>query len=66
MTPAMVIAWILGLWLAYEGFGFNAVWLWLKLAAVLALSAVHGYFGRAVRNFAADKREHAGTPLAPG
>ncbi|WP_419907087.1 protoporphyrinogen oxidase HemJ [Hoeflea sp.] len=59
MTPAMVVAWLLGLWLAYEGFGFNAIWLWLKIAAVLALSAVHDYLGRAVRSFAADKREHA-------
>lgn len=57
MTPALVIAWILGLWLAWEGFGFNAVWLWLKILAVLALSAVHGYFGRSLRRFAADHRD---------
>ncbi|MDA4845350.1 protoporphyrinogen oxidase HemJ [Hoeflea poritis] len=58
MTPAMVIAWVLGLWLAYDGFGFNAVWLWLKIAAVLALSGVHDYLGRAVRRFAEDHRDH--------
>ncbi len=57
MTPAMVIAWILGLWLAWEGFGFDAVWLWLKLIAVFALSAVHGYFGKSLRRFAADHRD---------
>ncbi|MCP4319903.1 MAG: protoporphyrinogen oxidase HemJ [Hyphomicrobiales bacterium] len=57
MTPAMVIAWILGLWLAYEGFGFGAIWLWLKIAAVFALSAVHGYFGKSLRRFAADHRD---------
>lgn len=59
MTPAMAISWVLGLWLAYDGFGFNAVWLWLKIAAVLALSGVHIYFGRAVRSFADDHRDHA-------
>ena len=57
ITPAMIVTWVLGLWLAYVGFGFDAVWLWLKIAAVFALSGVHGYFGRAVRRFAADDRE---------
>ena len=57
ITPAMSITWIVGLWLAYEGFGFSGVWLWLKIIAVLALSAVHGYFGRALRRFAADHRD---------
>ncbi|WP_136657980.1 protoporphyrinogen oxidase HemJ [Nitratireductor sp. XY-223] len=57
MTPAMAIAWVLGLWLAWDGFGFNAVWLWLKIAAVLALSGVHDYLGRAVRRFADDHRD---------
>ena len=57
ITPAMVIAWVLGLWLAYEGFGFSGTWLWLKIAAVFALSGVHGYFGRALRRFADDHRD---------
>ena len=57
MTPAMVVSWILGLWLAWEGFGLNAVWLWLKLLAVFALSAVHGYFGKSLRRFAGDQRD---------
>lgn len=57
ITPAMVIAWVLGLWLAYTGFGFSGIWLWLKIAAVLALSGVHGYFGRSLRRFASDHRD---------
>ncbi|MEX3010827.1 protoporphyrinogen oxidase HemJ [Hoeflea sp. TYP-13] len=57
MTPAMVVAWVLGLWLAYEGFGFSGIWLWLKIAAVLGLSAVHGYFGKSLRRFASDHRD---------
>lgn len=57
MTPAMMIAWVLGLWLAWEGFGFSGWWLWLKIAAVFALTMVHGYLGKSVRNFAADQRE---------
>lgn len=57
ITPAMVIAWVLGLWLAYTGFDFSGIWLWLKIAAVLALSGVHGYFGRSLRRFASDHRD---------
>ncbi len=57
MTPAMMIAWILGLWLAWDGFGFVGWWLWLKIAAVFALTMVHGYLGKSVRGFAADQRE---------
>lgn len=57
MTPAMVISWVLGLWLAYDGFGFAAFWLWLKIAAVFAMSAVHGYFGKSLRRFASDHRD---------
>ena len=57
ITLAMSIAWIVGLWLAYDGFGFSGIWLWLKIIAVLTLSAVHGYFGRALRRFAADHRD---------
>ncbi len=52
MRPAMAITWLLGLYLAWEGFGFMGGWLHVKLAAVFALSAVHGYFARAVAAFA--------------
>jgi protoporphyrinogen IX oxidase len=55
--PAMMIAWILGLWLAWDGFRFMAGWLHVKLAAVIALSALHGYLSRAVRDFAQDRNE---------
>jgi len=57
MTPAMITTWVMGLWLAYVGFDFAAVWLWLKILAVFALSGVHEYFGRAVKRFARDDRD---------
>jgi protoporphyrinogen IX oxidase len=44
MTPAMIISWVLGLWLAYAG----------GLLATFALSGVHGYLAGAVRRFASD------------
>jgi protoporphyrinogen IX oxidase len=57
INPAMMIAWILGLWLAWDGFGFKGGWLHAKLVAVIALSAFHGYLARAVRMFARDSNE---------
>jgi len=57
MNPAMIIAWALGLWLAWKGGYFTSGWLHAKLAAVIALSAVHGMFAKAVRLFAEDRNE---------
>lgn len=55
INPAMTMAWLFGLWLAWSGFRFSGGWLHLKLAAVVALSAFHGYLSRAVRDFASDR-----------
>ena len=54
MNPAMVISWVLGLWLAYTGGHLSAHWFHGKFAFVIALSAVHGYFSTAVRRFRED------------
>lgn len=58
MTPAMVVAWGAGLWLAWEAGWFRAGWFHGKLALVVALSGVHGYFIGAVKRFARDERLH--------
>src|SRR5262245_6039709 len=55
INPAMIVTWVLGLWLAWQGGLFTAGWLHAKLALVLALSGVHGYFSGAVRRFAQDR-----------
>jgi protoporphyrinogen IX oxidase len=54
INPAMVLTWVLGLWLAWQGGFFTAGWFHAKLALVIALSGVHGFFSGAVRKFAAD------------
>lgn len=59
MNPAMIVAWVLGLWLAYQADWFSAGWLHAKLALVLALSGVHGYFSAAMRQFAEDRNTKA-------
>ena len=55
INPAMIAAWVLGLYLAWSGGFLMAPWFHGKLALVLAMSGVHGYFAGAVRKFAEDR-----------
>lgn len=55
INPAMIVAWITGLWLAWVMFGFRGGWLHGKLLLVLLLSAAHGYLSAARRAFAEDR-----------
>jgi protoporphyrinogen IX oxidase len=55
INPAMIVAWVLGLYLAWDGGWFRSGWLHGKLALILGLSAVHGLYARWVRDFAADR-----------
>jgi putative membrane protein len=57
MTPAMILAWITGLTLAFQAGFFSSSWFHLKLTLVLLMSASHGYMSRCVRTFAADANE---------
>jgi putative membrane protein len=59
INPAMIATWILGLWLAWEGGWLKAGWFHGKLALVIALSALHGFFVRWVKDFAADRNRHS-------
>lgn len=57
MSPAMGASWIFGLWMAF-GFGvidFSQGWMWLKAAAVIGLSGIHGYLGSLMRAFQEDR-----------
>jgi putative membrane protein len=60
MTPAMVVAWATGLWLAWSSFGFKGGWLHGKIALVVLLSGVHGHLAACVRQFAQDRNHKAG------
>lgn len=55
INPAMIISWVLGLWLAWASGFHKTGWFAAKLLAVIALSASHGYFSAAVRAFAEDR-----------
>ena len=55
MNPAMIVTWVLGLWLAHSGGWFAAPWLHIKLLLVVLLSGAHGFFSRCVKDFARDR-----------
>ena len=53
MNPAMMASWVVGLWLAWSGFGFMGVWLWIKIAGVVGLTVFHVFLSRSAKKFAA-------------
>jgi protoporphyrinogen IX oxidase len=57
MTPAMNVAWVVGLWLAWSSFGFRGGWLHAKLLLIGLLTVHHVFQGRWLREFAQDRRE---------
>ncbi len=48
-TPALLLAWACGVWLALQAGWFHSGWLHAKLVLVLALSALHGVLAGALR-----------------
>lgn len=57
MTPAMIVSWLTGLYLAWHGGWFSAGWFHVKFAGIIAMSAVHGYFAAVTRVFARDANQ---------
>ncbi len=55
INPAMIVTWVLGLWLAWKIFDFHGGWLHGKIFLVVLLSGMHGYLSKSVRLFAQDK-----------
>jgi putative membrane protein len=58
INPAMTVAWLVGLWLAWEGAGWGAGWFHVKFLLALAMSGVHGMLARYVKDFAGDRNRH--------
>ncbi len=54
-NPAMLVTWAAGLFLAWHVYGFQGGWLHAKIALVVAMSGLHGYFAAARRKFAEDR-----------
>ncbi len=55
MTPAMIATWVFGLTLAWMSGYYAAPWLQAKFALVVAMSGIHGWLARMVKDFAADR-----------
>ena len=61
MTPAMITAWICGLFMiALGGLDFSAIWGWAKLAAVIAMTAAHFWMAARRRDFADGRNTRSG------
>ena len=59
INPAMIATWLAGLYLVWAGHWYLSGWFHVKLLLVLVMSAVHGFFVRVVRAFAADRNPYS-------
>lgn len=59
MNPAMMLSWVLGLYLAWSVYGFQGGWLHAKIALVVLMTMVHVFFSRSVRVFARDENRRS-------
>ena len=55
MTPAMILTWVLGLILIWQGGWISSGWLHAKILFVILLSGLHGFLSKTVKEFAADR-----------
>lgn len=58
-TPAMIVSWVAGLWMAWDGGWFSQGWMHGKLLLVVLLSAAHGIQGKWMKEFARDDRHRS-------
>ncbi len=54
INPAMIVTWVLGLYLVWDGGWYTSGWLHAKLLLVLIMSGLHGFLSKIVKVFAAD------------
>ena len=59
IDPAMGLTWLLGLALVWLGGWYMSGWFYAKLLLVIAMSALHGFFVRWVKDFEADRNTHS-------
>ncbi|MBB3711324.1 putative membrane protein [Limimaricola variabilis] len=61
MTPAMISTWIFGLLLISFGVvDWSQPWPWIKAAAVLAMTGMHGWLSKRRKEFAAGTNSRSG------
>jgi len=59
MRPAMIVTWLAGLYLLWEGSWLQSgdIWIYIKLVCVLIMTGSHEMLAKHQRNFAADLNE---------
>ncbi|MGF3024200.1 protoporphyrinogen oxidase HemJ [Methylobacterium aquaticum] len=55
MLPGLIATWIFGIALVVMSGAYTQGWLHAKVALVLAMSGIHGWLSRMVKDFAADR-----------
>lgn len=56
MNPAMIVSWVLGLWMIYENPALlSMAWMWVKIVCVLFMTACHMVFARMRRQLESDQ-----------
>ncbi|SKA06431.1 putative membrane protein [Enhydrobacter aerosaccus] len=55
MNPAMVLVWIFGLLVVWQGSWWHAGWWHAKFALAIVLTVVHHFYSRWRKDFAADR-----------
>jgi len=55
MTPAMVVTWLAGMVLVFQGGWFAAAWFHAKLALVVVMTIMHGLLGHWANEFFYDR-----------
>lgn len=55
MTPAMIVTWLLGIVLAFQGQFLGATWFHIKVVLVLVMTVTHGLFSHWVNEFYYDR-----------
>jgi protoporphyrinogen IX oxidase len=58
VNPAMIATWVLGLVLVTMGGFEKSLWMQIKFALVIVMSALHGLNVRWMKDFAADRNKH--------
>jgi protoporphyrinogen IX oxidase len=58
INPAMIVAWLTGIYLAWGGLWYWSAWFQIKFLLVVGLSVVHGFLARSVRAFGCDHNRH--------
>ena len=63
INPSMIVVWVLGLWMAWEAPWYDGLWLQLKFACVVIMSACTGS-SRWMKDFAADRNTRSQNSIA--